>query len=76
MKAFALSLDQIASVAAALIVDELGAWFGRHIDTLTSSSWSAQTPLGEGGAELSTEEAVACFTRLGKFFGCDVAHAG
>lgn len=69
MKAFSLSNEQIAAVAAALIVDELGARFGRHIDTLTGASWSAETPIFEGGAELSGDEAAACLARLYRFFG-------
>lgn len=68
MKAFILSRDQIASTAAALIVDELGACFGRHVDTLTGSNWSAETPLFEGGMELSAEEAEACVARVWRFF--------
>ncbi len=69
MKAFALSHEQIASVAAALLVDELSAKFGRHIDTLTGSTWSSETPLYDGGAELSAEEAAASRARLYRFFG-------
>lgn len=69
MKAFALSPDEIASVAAALVVDELGASFGRHIDTLTGSTWSAATRLYDGGAELTEEEAEKCAARLYRFFG-------
>ena len=69
MKAFVISDEQIASVAAALVVDELGAHFARHVDTLTASNWSAETPLHEGGAELSAAEAAACLRRLHAFFG-------
>lgn len=69
MKAFSLTREQIAAVAAALIVDELGARFGRHVDTLTGASWSAETPVFEGGVELSPEEATACLARLYRFFG-------
>ncbi len=73
MKAFTLSSDQISSVAAALVVDELGVRFGRHIDTLTGSGWTSQTLLHEGGAELSPEEAVACGARIFRFFSIDGA---
>ncbi|MEK7264541.1 MAG: hypothetical protein AAB227_00450 [Pseudomonadota bacterium] len=75
MKAFAVTREQIASVAASLTVDELGSRFGRHIDTLTGASWSADTPLFEGGAELSPEEARACLFRLYRFFGREDAAA-
>lgn len=73
MKAFVLTPDQIASVAAALVVDELGARFGRHVDALTASAWNSETRLGEDGAELSDEEAEACLRRLHRFFGADAA---
>lgn len=73
MKAFRIAEEQIAAVAAALINDELAANFGRHVDTQASSAWSAETPLGDGGAELSDEEAAACLARLRQFFGCDEA---
>lgn len=72
MKAFALSHGQITSVAAALIADELGSRFGRHVDTQKASNWSAETPLFDGGAELSSDESRACLERLYRFFG----HAG
>ncbi|HNR75986.1 MAG TPA: hypothetical protein PKM48_02575 [Parvularculaceae bacterium] len=69
MKAFTFSEDQLSSVAAALVVDELGARFSRHVDTLTASGWSAATKLGDEGAELSAAEAAACLRRLFAFFG-------
>lgn len=69
MKGFTFSEDQLSGIAAALVVDELGARFSRHVDTLTSSSWSATTKLGEDGAELSPQEAAACLRRLFAFFG-------
>jgi 4-coumarate--CoA ligase (photoactive yellow protein activation family) len=69
VKAFVLSHAQIASVAAALTADTLGSEYGRHVDTLTAAGWSAETPLGEGGAELTPEEARACFSRICRFFG-------
>lgn len=73
MKAFELTLEQIASVVAALAVDELGSRFGRHIDTQTGASWSSETSLFDGGAEMSKEEASACAGRICRFFGCDDA---
>lgn len=75
MKAFALSREQVASVAASLTIDELGSKFGRHIDTLTGAAWSADTPLFGGGAELSAEEAKACLERVFRFFGREDAAA-
>lgn len=75
MKAFALSREQIASVAAALTIDELGSRFGRHIDTLAGAAWSSETPLFAGGAELSAEEAKACLERVYRFFGREDAAA-
>lgn len=75
MKAFAFAREQIASVAASLTADELGARFDRHIDTLTGAGWSADTPLFDDGAELSPEEARACRQRLYRFFGREEAAA-
>ncbi|MEZ5914351.1 MAG: hypothetical protein R3C42_01825 [Parvularculaceae bacterium] len=69
MKGFTVSEDQLAAIAAALTVDELGARFSRHVDTLTSSGWSASTRLGGEGAGLSSKEAAACLHRLFAFFG-------
>ncbi len=69
MKAFILSREQIASVAAALAIDELGSRFGRHIDTQSGAGWSAETSLFDGGADLSAEEAKACALRIYRFFG-------
>ncbi len=70
MKAFVLQRDQIASIAAALVVDELGVRFDRHIDTQTGASWSAETNLfGDEGMELTAQEAAACLARLYRFFG-------
>jgi 4-coumarate--CoA ligase (photoactive yellow protein activation family) len=69
LKAFSLTTDQIASIAASLAVDELAARFDRHVDTLKAATWSAETPLLEGGADLSVEEAAACRARLFQFFG-------
>lgn len=74
MRAFVLTHAQIASVSAALTADALGSEFGRHVDTLTAAGWSADTPLGEGGAELTPEEARRCFSGICRFFG--VAAAG
>ena len=73
MKAFVITHAEIASIAAALIVDELGSAFSRHVDTITGSSWSAETLLFDGGADLSAEEAAASFARLRRFFGCEDA---
>ena len=69
MRAFIISDEQIAAIAASLVVDELSAHFGRHVDTLTASNWSSETPLGEAGAALNDEEALACLRRLYAFFG-------
>lgn len=76
MKAFSFTKNQVASVAAALAVDELGLNFGRHIDALTSTAWSEETPLFEGGMELTQEEAAACAGRLFRFFGAGAVLVG
>lgn len=68
MKAFVLSREQIASTAAAIVVDEIAARYDRRVDTFTGSNWSLETPLFEGGMELSAAEADACGARLRRFF--------
>ena len=71
MKAFSIPRPQIAIVAAALIADELGSAFGKHVDTLTAASWWAETPIQEGGADLSGDEAAAVRLRALRFFGVE-----
>jgi len=69
VKAFTFTVDQLSGIAAALAVEELGGRFSRHVDTLTASGWTAETPLGESGADLSAKETAACLRRLFAFFG-------
>lgn len=69
MKSFVLSEEQIARVIGAALADETARRFNRHFDFLTIASWSAQTPLGEGGVELSAPEIDACGARVSMFFG-------
>lgn len=69
MKAFKISEGQIARVAGAAAADELSRRFNRHIDFLTISSWTAQTPLGPGGINLDDTELTACAARAAQTFG-------
>lgn len=75
MKAFIISPEQVSAVAAALVADELGSAFGRHVDTFTAASWFADTPLGDSGAELTADEQTAIRERVFRFFGVDSADA-
>lgn len=69
MKAFALSADQIALIAAGLAADELSSRFKRHVDFLTAASWAGDTPLGAGGMGIVTgAERSACARRIEAFF--------
>ena len=69
MKSFLISEEQIARVIGAAAADEVSRRFNRHFDFLTIASWSAQTPLGEGGIALNDEEIAACAARAALFFG-------
>ncbi|MEO0397957.1 MAG: hypothetical protein AAF224_00880 [Pseudomonadota bacterium] len=71
MKAFALSTEQIAAIVGALVADELGWRFRRHIDSFTIASLSPETALGEGGLQLDAEERRASARRAATFFGAD-----
>lgn len=75
MKAFAITPPQIALVVSALIADELGSAFGKHVDTLTAAGWWAETPIFEGGANLSDDEATAVRYRALRFFGVEAGKA-
>ncbi|HBS36764.1 MAG TPA: hypothetical protein DEA50_17055 [Parvularcula sp.] len=69
MKAYQFSRDQIASVIAALFAEVLSAEFSRQIGASARSGWNADSPLGEGGLDLSEEERAACLGRAARFFG-------
>jgi 4-coumarate--CoA ligase (photoactive yellow protein activation family) len=69
VKAFSLSSDQTLAICAALIADEVSEKFGRHIDAGTSLGWTADTALGEGGADLAENQKAECAARIARFFG-------
>lgn len=72
MKSFHITEAQIASVIGAAAADELSRRFNRHFDFLTIAAWaSPETPLGDGGLELSEEERRACAGRIASFFDFD-----
>ena len=68
MKAFEISERQIAAIVGALVADELGWRFRRHIDFLTVASISRETPLCDGGLKLDAAEYDACARRAAAFF--------
>ncbi|MGE0408374.1 MAG: hypothetical protein AB7P23_03825 [Amphiplicatus sp.] len=71
MKAFEIGEEAIARVVGGLIADELSSRFKRHTDFLTLASWTAETAIGPGGIDLSSEERRACARRCARFFGAD-----
>ncbi|MGV6800366.1 MAG: hypothetical protein ACWA5L_00395 [bacterium] len=68
MKGFELQQQQLVSIVAALTADELARNFNRYTDFLSQSEWCTQTPLGEGGLELTEPEKQACAERCCTFF--------
>lgn len=71
MKSFAVTEEQIARVIGAACADEAARRFNRHFDFLTIASWTADTPLGKDGVNLSGEEIGVCGRRIASFFGLD-----
>lgn len=71
MKAFSLTQTQIARVIGAAAADELSRRFNRHVDFLTTASWTADTALGRGGMALDGDEKHACAERAAVQFGLD-----
>ena len=59
-------MNRVIGSAAA---DELARAFNRYFDFLTIASWTPDTPLGDGGLDLSIEERTACWRRCAGFFG-------
>ena len=72
MNSFLLSENFIARVIGAVVADETSRKFNRYFDFLTIASWSADTPLGDGGIGLSSDERAACGQRAAAYFGVDV----
>lgn len=71
MKAFSLTQSQIAQVIGAASADELSRRFNRHVDFLTTASWTEETSLGKDGIALNDAEKEACARRAASFFGLD-----
>jgi 4-coumarate--CoA ligase (photoactive yellow protein activation family) len=71
VKSFLITEEQIARVIGGAAADEVSRRFNRHFDFLTIASWTAETPLGEGGIALSAEEIKACGWRAAEFFGLE-----
>lgn len=74
MKAFSLTDTQIARVIGAAAADELSRRFNRHVDFLTTASWTGDTVLGRGGVALDEVEKDACARRAASLFGLDEAY--
>ncbi len=72
MTAFGITEEQAARIIGALSADELSRRFNRHFDFLTIASWTADTPFGAGGIEMSAEETAVCAERAAQFFGLDI----
>lgn len=69
MKSFEIEEDQITRIVTAVCADELARRFGRYVEGLVLSAWSADTPIGEGGADISAEQRPDCARRAAIFFG-------
>ncbi len=69
MKSFQITEEQVVRIVAALTADELARRYGRYVETLTQSSWGADTPIGAGGAEVGPDQARASAARAAIFFG-------
>ena len=71
MKAFAFQDDQLIRIITALCADELARKYGRYTETMTISSWNAETRLGRGGIDASVPQQEALAARVAQFFGYD-----
>ena len=71
MKAFKLETDQLLKIIAALIAEEVNRRTTKHIDFLTTSSWSEASLLVAPGIGLSPEEVIFSRNRVARFFGFD-----
>lgn len=69
MKGFEITPEQCAAIVGALVADELGWRFGRHMDYLTVGSLAPATQFAAGGLRLDAEERAACARRATSFFG-------
>ncbi len=74
MKSFSISVEQIARVVGAASADELSRRFNRHVDFLTTASWTGSALLGAGGLGLNGEERAACANRAAALFGLNQGH--
>lgn len=68
MKAFQLRSDQITSILAGLIADELARKFGRYTEMLSLSRWNGETKLGRGGINADAEQLSALSERVACYF--------
>jgi len=68
MDAFRIRRDQIVRVAVALVAEEVGRTFGRHVDFISLGSWDGRTALGSRGLRLTADQRAACADRVAGFF--------
>lgn len=68
MKPFEFSTDQLVRIITALTSDELARRFEQYTETLTLTSWNADTQLGAGGIGANDEQVSAIGTRFAHFF--------
>ena len=64
-----LEYADIERVVIAEIAEVLSARFHKHIDFRTQAGWTAETPLGDGGAGMTSTETAACAERVARLFG-------
>ncbi|MEM9749428.1 MAG: hypothetical protein AAF869_00600 [Pseudomonadota bacterium] len=73
MKGFEFARSHVVDTIIACTAEELGQRFKKHVDFLTISEWSADTPIGAGGLGLTDEQAKACAQRAAQFYGADAS---
>ncbi|MEM9839838.1 MAG: hypothetical protein AAF830_11905 [Pseudomonadota bacterium] len=69
MKSFTFSHEQIVRVIGAIVADELARRHARYTESLVHSGWKADTPLGQGGIEMTDAERKDCASRAAELFG-------
>ena len=72
MDRFVLGATQIERAVIAAVADELSNTYKKPLDILTTSQWTADTPLGHGGLDLTTNELEGCARRAAGLFGANV----
>lgn len=73
MRNFSFTTEQISRIVFSLLSEEMNWRFSRHIDLQMIADQGYDTPLGEGGLELSENQLEKCVSRAAVFFGQPIA---